>query len=58
MDKLDFCPNCGNKLDNDDEFCPNCGFNLKKYLSENSDEESKDEKPEADDSKKDAKKSV
>lgn len=51
MDKLDFCPNCGNKLDNDDEFCPNCGFNLKKYLSENSDEES-----EADDSKKDAKK--
>lgn len=56
MDKLDFCPNCGNKLDNDDEFCPNCGFNLKKYLSENSDEESKDENSEADDSKKDVKK--
>lgn len=38
MDKLDFCPNCGTKLDEDDEFCPNCGFDLKKYLSENATE--------------------
>jgi len=35
MDKLDFCPNCGNHLDSGGEFCPNCGFNLKKYESEN-----------------------
>jgi len=34
MDKLDFCPNCGGKLETGDEFCPNCGFDLKKYLQE------------------------
>lgn len=35
MNKLDFCPNCGTKLDAGDEFCPNCGLDLKKYIKEN-----------------------
>lgn len=25
------CPNCGQKIAEDDDVCPNCGFNLKKY---------------------------
>ena len=24
-----FCPNCGNKLNGNEEFCPSCGKNIK-----------------------------
>lgn len=26
-----FCPNCGNKLNGNEDFCNNCGINLKKF---------------------------
>ncbi len=28
-----FCPNCGNKLNGNEEFCPSCGKNTKELLS-------------------------
>ena len=28
---LNFCPECGNKLNDAPNFCSNCGYNLKKY---------------------------
>lgn len=28
------CPNCGQKITEDDDICPNCGFNLKKYRND------------------------
>lgn len=34
MGKLDYCPNCGHKIEPTDEFCPNCGFNIKKFVAE------------------------
>ncbi|WDT65643.1 zinc-ribbon domain-containing protein [Companilactobacillus crustorum] len=38
MDELEYCPNCGAKLDKESDFCSNCGLDLKKYLAENSEE--------------------
>lgn len=40
MDKLDYCPQCGTKLDQNDEFCPNCGLDIKRYIKENESDES------------------
>ena len=24
-----FCPNCGNRINGNEDFCPNCGFNIR-----------------------------
>ena len=29
-----YCPNCGNKLNDNDKFCTKCGFNMKEEESE------------------------
>ena len=34
-DGLQFCPNCGQRVTDNDDFCPNCGYNLQKYRQEN-----------------------
>lgn len=43
MGKLEYCPNCGHKIEPDNDFCPNCGFDIKKFIEENK-EESAEEK--------------
>ncbi|WP_125589098.1 zinc-ribbon domain-containing protein [Companilactobacillus jidongensis] len=41
MGNLDYCPNCGHKIEPTDEFCPNCGFNIKKFVAEDENTENK-----------------
>lgn len=39
MGKLEYCPNCGHKIEAGNEFCPNCGYNIKKFIEENTESE-------------------
>ena len=37
-----FCPNCGNKLNGNEEFCPSCGKNTKELSASNQEEKKQD----------------
>lgn len=34
---MQFCPNCGRKLDDDTTFCSECGFDIKNYKNSDND---------------------
>ena len=31
VEGIEFCPNCGNKIEQDGQFCPQCGSNLHEF---------------------------